>query len=133
MAVGAAAIGGHMFPVWLKFRGGKGVATGFGVMLGMWPVLTWPVLGGLAVWLCVVRASGYVSLASMAGAGVIPFVTAALLWCKGAELAPRYPLFVVTAALAVLVAARHRTNIARLRAGSEPKVGRHAQQEDSAD
>jgi glycerol-3-phosphate acyltransferase PlsY len=111
---GLAAIGavlGHCFPVWLGFKGGKGVATLMGVSLGLaWPIglayaLTW--LGMLAV----TRTS---SLGGMSAAVVAPL---AALATGHAEFA------LALAALAVLVLYLHRANIARLRAGTEPKVG----------
>ncbi len=110
-AAGAGAMLGHCFPVWLRFKGGKGVATLMGVSLG----LGWPI--GLAyalVWLGVLAATRISSLAGMSGAVAAPI--AALLSGRG-ELAP------VFAALAALVLWLHRANIARLRAGAEPRVG----------
>lgn len=113
-APGFAAIGallGHCFPVWLKFRGGKGVATMMGVTLG----LAWPVGVAYAVtWLSMLGLTRISSLAGMSAAVVAPI--AALLLGR-AELAP------VLAALAAIVIALHRANIARLRAGTEPRVG----------
>jgi glycerol-3-phosphate acyltransferase PlsY len=101
---------GHCFPVWLKFKGGKGVATNFGVSLG----LAWPI--GLAyalVWLGVLAITRISSFAGMS-AVVAAAVASALI----------YPVFLpVTAVIAVMVIWLHRENIARLRAGTEPKVG----------
>ena len=113
-AVALAAIGaflGHCFPVWLGFRGGKGVATTAGICFG----LAWPI--GLAYalcWLGVLAASRISSLAGMTAAVVAPL--AALASGHG-QHAP------VLAVIAVLVLFLHRGNIARLRAGTEPKVG----------
>jgi len=112
--VQAAALGavlGHCFPVWLKFRGGKGVATLMGVSLG----LAWPIgLTYAATWLGMLAATRISSLSGM---------TAALIAPVAAGLAG-YPAFVpVLAALAVLVVFLHRANIARLLAGTEPRVG----------
>ncbi len=107
----AGAVLGHCFPVWLKFKGGKGVATLMGVSLGLaWPIglayaVTW--LGLLAI----VRIS---SLAGMSAAVVAPI---AAMVTGHADYAP------VLAGLAVLVIWLHRANIARLRSGTEPKVG----------
>ncbi len=108
---GFAAIIGHCFPVWLKFRGGKGVATLMGVSLG----LAW--LTGLAyaaVWLAMLAISRISSLAGMSAAVTAPL--AALATGHG-EFAP------ILAALALLVLWLHRTNIARLRDGTEPRIG----------
>jgi acyl phosphate:glycerol-3-phosphate acyltransferase len=106
-----AAVIGHCFPVWLKFKGGKGVATNAGVSFG----LGWPI--GLAyaiVWLAVLAIARISSLAGMS-AVVAAVVAAALLG---------YERFVpVLAAIAALVIWLHRANIARLLKGEEPKVG----------
>ena len=109
---GFAAVIGHCFPVWLKFRGGKGVATLMGVSLG----LGWPIgLTYAAVWLGVLALTRTSSLGGMCAAVAAPF--AALAFGYG-DYAP------VLAVLSALVLWLHRANIARLRAGTEPKVGR---------
>ncbi len=114
---GLAALGavlGHCFPVWLKFKGGKGVATTLGVSLG----LAWPIGAAYAVvWLLMLAVTRISSLSGMAAALAAP-VAAALLG--------RNELVSVLAAIAVLVLILHRANIARLRAGTEPKVGSKA-------
>jgi acyl phosphate:glycerol-3-phosphate acyltransferase len=113
-AAAFAALGavlGHCFPVWLRFRGGKGVATMMGVALG----LAWPV--GLAyalTWLGMLAATRISSLGGMTAAVAAPL---AALATGHADLAQ------VLVALAVLVLWLHRANIARLRAGTEPKIG----------
>ncbi len=110
----AGAVIGHCFPVWLGFRGGKGVATLLGVSLA----LGWPIgLVFAAVWLGVVAATRISSAGGIAAALSTP-ITA---WALG------YPGYApVLAALALLVVWNHRANIARLRAGTEPRVGRSA-------
>ena len=108
---GLAAVIGHCFPIWLKFRGGKGVATLMGVASG----LAAPIgLTYAAVWLGVLGLSRISSLGGMCAAVAAPL--AALAFGYG-EYAP------VLGTLAVLVLFLHRANIARLRAGTEPKVG----------
>jgi acyl phosphate:glycerol-3-phosphate acyltransferase len=105
------AVLGHCFPIWLRFKGGKGVATTMGVALG----LAWPV--GLAyalVWLGMLAVTRISSLAGMSAAVAAP--VAALLTGQP-RLAP------VLAAIAVVVLILHRENIARLRSGTEPKLG----------
>ncbi len=128
LAVAVASIAGHMASIYLRFAGGKGVATSFGAMLAMWPLLTWPAIGALVVWYITLRLSRYVSLASMLGAVSLPFW---YLVCSipptGENIIPSVlhaspPLFVLIA-LALLVIWRHRTNIARIRRGEEPKLG----------
>ena len=102
---------GHCLPVWLKFNGGKGVATMMGVALG----LAWPI-GAVyaAVWLGVLATTRFSSLAGISAAVSAPLAAFAT---GRAEFVP------VLAALALLVTLLHRANIARLRAGTEPKVG----------
>lgn len=124
LGVTAATVLGHVFPVWLKFKGGKGVATAFGALLGMWPVLTWPVLGALMVWVVTVKVSGYVSLASMAAAVTLPAAVVVIALATDASIDQRVPVLTVCMAMAALVILRHRTNIARLIAGTESKIGK---------
>ncbi|MFW6060166.1 MAG: glycerol-3-phosphate acyltransferase, partial [Phycisphaeraceae bacterium] len=122
LSIAAAAVAGHIFPLWLRLRGGKGVATGLGAVLGLWPVVTLPGLAAGVIWLAVVKASGYVSLASMSAAVALPVLTllsALLLDLSAGEVAV---YTAVTALLAGLVVLRHRSNIAKLRAGTEPRV-----------
>jgi acyl phosphate:glycerol-3-phosphate acyltransferase len=109
---GAAAVIGHCFPIWLRVRGGKGVATGCGALVAMDPWI-W-VLGG-AVWLIVLGASRMVSLASILMG--LAFVAAA--WYR---TRPDVPPTVGAALLAVLILVRHRSNMARIVAGTEPRV-----------
>ena len=128
LAVATAAVTGHMASVFLGFDGGKGVATGFGAMLAMWPLLTFPALGALLVWYAVVRLTRYVSLASMLAAVSMPlWYSAWSLPLAGPDMFPSLartgPPLIATAALACLVVWRHRANIGRLRRGEEPKIG----------
>lgn len=107
-----AVVLGHCFPVWLGFKGGKGVATLMGVSLG----LAWPIgLAYAVTWLGILGLSRISSLGGMSAAVVAP-IAAALLGEN------RYAI--ALGLLAVLVLLLHRENIARLRAGTEPKVGK---------
>jgi glycerol-3-phosphate acyltransferase PlsY len=129
LAVAIAAVLGHMFSIFLRFGGGKGVATGFGAMAAMWPLLTIPAIGALVTWLAVLGALRIISLASMLGAIVVPLLYAALVIAPDPShampnLAHGSPPLIMTALLAGLVIFRHRANIGRLRRGEEPKVGR---------
>ncbi|MCC7147014.1 MAG: glycerol-3-phosphate 1-O-acyltransferase PlsY [Phycisphaeraceae bacterium] len=123
LAVGAAAVLGHVFPVWLKFRGGKGVATSLGVLLAYYPILTWPGVGALVTWVVLMVAFRYVSLASIVGAVLLPVYLLVEGYLIGRSPASLQPFLIVTGLLAVLVVLRHRTNIQRLLAGTENKVG----------
>lgn len=130
LGLAACAMLGHIFPVWLKFKGGKGVATGFGATLGVWPQMTFPALGALVVWIACARITRYVSLSSIVAGVCLPVfvvVGATLGAPEGAsrvEFALRaWPSWTVGLLLALLVIVRHRANIGRLRAGTEPKIG----------
>lgn len=122
LAIAAAAMTGHIFPVWLGFRGGKGVATGLGVLLGMWPVLTVPAILVSLLWFVVVKATGYVSLASMVAAATLPVLALAAALFHGLTAGQTGVYLAVTMVLAGLVVVRHRSNIANLRAGTEPRA-----------
>lgn len=113
LAYGAAAILGHAFSVWVRFQGGKGVATGAGVFLGLAP---WALLAAFVTWLVVVLATRIVSLASLAAALVAPVAVWLTPHPGGAEL----PLFAV--ALAAFVVWAHRSNIGRLLRGEEGRI-----------
>jgi glycerol-3-phosphate acyltransferase PlsY len=115
--LGVTAIFGHVFSVFVRFRGGKGVATGAGVVLGLAP---WAFLVALLVWAVVVRLSGYVSLGSILAAAVLP----AAAWILHPERRNLAWLFVLLASLIVFL---HRQNIQRLRAGTEHRFGSRRQ------
>jgi glycerol-3-phosphate acyltransferase PlsY len=120
LLVGFAAILGHMFSVFLKFKGGKGVATSTGVMLGLWPYFTLPGLVGAAVWGVAFRASRIVSLASVAGAVMFPIAYVVIGLLRGWPIfAEQLPLLVFAFLVGGLIVFRHRSNLARLRAGTE--------------
>jgi glycerol-3-phosphate acyltransferase PlsY len=125
LLVGFAAIAGHMFSVFLKFRGGKGVATSAGVMLGVWPYYTIPAIGAIAVWGIAFARWRIISLASMAGALAFP-VAYAVVWGIRGELLnrQRWPLLAFALLVGGMVVWKHRSNIARLRAGTEPRFGK---------
>jgi glycerol-3-phosphate acyltransferase PlsY len=111
LVAGLAAFLGHLFPVWLKFKGGKGVATYIGVLLGLAPVF---VLVFAAVWLGMAKLFRYSSLAALTAAVAVP----AALWVFGnRDIAM---LFSVMSLITIL---KHRANIERLLAGSESRIG----------
>lgn len=108
---GLAAVLGHLFPVWLGFKGGKGVATGLGVLIAA----AWPVgLAACAVWLIVAATARVSSLAALAAFASTP-LTALLLEDFG--------VVKLALTIAVLVFVRHQANIRRLFAGTEPRIG----------
>ena len=115
LAFGAAAILGHMFSVWVGFRGGKGVATSAGVFLSLAP---WACLGALLVWLVLTFATRIVAVGSIAAALALP-VLVALVPHRGG---PGLTGFTVALALAVIWA--HRANVRRLLRGEEHRFGR---------
>lgn len=112
-AIGAgAAVLGHCFPVWLRFRGGKGVATALGAWLG----LAWPVgLAACAVWLAVAALARMSSLSALVAITTAPGIA----WGLGHTDAAR-----IGAAIALVVIAKHHANIRRLYRGEEPRIGR---------
>ena len=114
---GIAAIGaflGHLFPVWLRFRGGKGLATAGGIIA----VLHWPsVLVGAAVWLAALALTRISSVGGMAASIAVPVAAAVF---------GRFDLAILFLGFALLILWKHRANIGRLVAGTEPKVGRAA-------
>ena len=110
---GAAAFIGHCYPVWLKFKGGKGVATYIGLLLAA----EWPVgLAFCAIWLAIAFVSRMSSLAALVATLAAPLVA---YW-----LNPLGDGYIVFGALAVLIYWRHRANIQRILAGTEPKIGK---------
>ncbi|OQZ05700.1 MAG: acyl-phosphate glycerol 3-phosphate acyltransferase [Planctomycetes bacterium UTPLA1] len=124
LACGASCIVGSVFPVYLRFQGGKGVAASLGVVLGIYPYLTLPGLLALALWVIVVKVSGYVSLASLSAAVFLPLGYTVMAWFAPWPLSVHYPLLALQATLSVLVFIRHRENIRRLLAGTENRIGR---------
>jgi glycerol-3-phosphate acyltransferase PlsY len=117
LACGVAAILGHVFSVFVQFKGGKGVATAAGVMLGLTPIA---LAAAAAVWALVLLLTGYVSLSSIAAAAVLP---PAVYLLEGSTT-PQLFWVVVGVALGVIVL--HRRNIQRLLKGTENRFGRRA-------
>jgi glycerol-3-phosphate acyltransferase PlsY len=114
LVAAAGALLGHIFPVWLSFKGGKGVATYIGLLIG----LVWPAAVAFClIWLAVAALTRYSSLAGLVASGAMPFV----LWLLDDQRTAMLFVF-----LSALVWVMHRPNIARLLDGTEPKIGRSA-------
>jgi acyl phosphate:glycerol-3-phosphate acyltransferase len=110
---GIAVMLGHVYPLWHGLRGGKGVATLIGAVLGVSPVLLAPML---AMWLAAVIVFGFIGLASILGAATFALASVA------SHMSPRAPLLTFAVASALLIAFTHRSNLARMRAGTEPRA-----------
>jgi glycerol-3-phosphate acyltransferase PlsY len=126
-----AAVLGHMFSPWVGFKGGKGVATGSGAMLAIWPVLTGPLLVAIGLWAIMIALTRIMSIASMLAAVSIPLTVAAMAIINTGggthdgelPVAHALPAIIVTAGVAVLVVWKHRSNLERILKGTEPRLG----------
>jgi acyl phosphate:glycerol-3-phosphate acyltransferase len=124
MIAAICAVIGHMFPIWLGFKGGKGVATGLGVFL---PICWQAVAAAVVLWLAVVIFWRYSSLGSISAAVVLPLFVY-LLYAPGR--APSEDLTIGTVVISLFVLIKHRPNIARLIAGEEPRLNFGGKNED---
>jgi glycerol-3-phosphate acyltransferase PlsY len=123
LLVGCGAILGHIFPIYLKFKGGKGVATSLGVGLGLWPYYTICAMLAFLIWGAVTLIWRYISLASIAASIAFPLILVlAIVLAPGWDFANLWPLLVAATAIPLMVIIRHRENIKRLMAGTENKV-----------
>jgi glycerol-3-phosphate acyltransferase PlsY len=125
-AVAAACVLGHLFPVFLRFKGGKGVATSLGALLGVYPYFTLPGLVVFGLWVVLTLATRYVSVGSVGAAVAFPvgFTLFAASrrnqWGSAADL---WPLHAFAIIIALLVVYRHRANLQRLYNGVEHRIG----------
>jgi glycerol-3-phosphate acyltransferase PlsY len=124
MIAAICAVIGHMFPIWLGFKGGKGVATGLGVFL---PICWQAVAAAVVLWLAVVIFWRYSSLGSISAAVVLPLFVY-LLYAPGR--APSEDVTIGTVVISLFVLIKHRPNIARLIAGEEPRLNFGGKNED---
>jgi glycerol-3-phosphate acyltransferase PlsY len=122
LVVGFAAIAGHNWPCWLKFKGGKGVSTSLGVVLAIYPYYTFPGLIAMATWIVLVKISGYVSLGSVIAAAVFAIGYFILILCLPTwTIRDQWPMLAFAALMSGLLILRHASNIRRLREGTENK------------
>ncbi len=120
LAAGFGAIAGHVFSFYLRGRGGKGVATSLGMVLGIWPYFTLPGAAALGVWILVTLATRYISLGSIAAAVAFVPLVLGFNWTNARKL---WPLGMAAVAIAALIIIRHVGNIRRLLAGTESRIG----------
>jgi glycerol-3-phosphate acyltransferase PlsY len=111
---------GNAFPVWLGFRGGKGVAVSAGLMFALMP---WPALGAISIWLVLFYLTGYVSLASIVAAVLLPVIVFVLLHFHKMN---EWSFLYVSIALTSFIVFRHRSNITRLLSGTEQRFRKGA-------
>lgn len=121
-SVAAAAVLGHTFPVYLGFRGGKGVATTVGVALGVFPYYTAAIVAALAAYALVRYGSGYVSAGSLTIAIVFPLAVAIDLMARGRAWSAHWPLVALAVLLGALIIVRHTGNVKRLLSGQEHRA-----------
>jgi glycerol-3-phosphate acyltransferase PlsY len=118
-AAAALAVVGHCFPVWLKFKAGKGVATGLGVFLAVAP---WATLAALAVFIIVVWRTRYISLGSIIAAAFLPlWILLMNIWIE--PVRDFAPIMAALCAVSAVIIFKHSENIKRLMAGEENKLG----------
>lgn len=125
LGIGFAAIFGHMFSMFLGFRGGKGVATSAGVVLGLVPYFTIPALAALVLWGVIFKVTRIVSLASIIAAVFFPVAYVVFAVLRGwSVLTEQLPFLIFSILMALMIVYRHRANIGRLRAGTEYRFAR---------
>jgi glycerol-3-phosphate acyltransferase PlsY len=117
IAAAIACVIGHSYPVWLKFKGGKGVATSAGALFALTPIAG---AIGVAIWIGIFCVTRYVSVASVTVSAVLPFVILAISWRSEIPKA----IFFFSVCVAAIVIWRHRSNLSRLMRGIEPRFNR---------
>jgi glycerol-3-phosphate acyltransferase PlsY len=120
VAVGLSPILGHVFPIYIRFRGGKAVATSLGVLLAM-PMLQWTALAAFGVWILVALMTRYVAVASTVAA--LAFLAVYLGFNRQDAWAAHLPVTIFVLVLVVMVIVRHRSNYVRLWKGQENRIG----------
>ena len=117
IAAAISCVIGHSYPIWLKFKGGKGVATSAGALFALTPMAA---ASGVAIWIVIFCVTRYVSVASVIAATVLPFVILAISWRSEMSKA----IFFFSVCVAAIVIWRHRSNLSRLMRGIEPRFNR---------
>ncbi len=122
LAIAFCSVAGHNWPCWLRFKGGKGVATSLGIVLAIYPYYTFPGLIALVCWVITVKVSGYVSIGSILSSlvFVISFVILLIL-LPSWKIEELWPLLVFSSLMSAILIYRHRSNIKRLKQGTENK------------
>src|SRR6202011_2651434 len=115
VTAGVCSVLGHAFPIWLKFRGGKGVATSVGVIFGLMPVAALIILG---VWILTFELSRYVSVASIIAALALPIT---VVFVSQRQHSDNAVVFYFSLCLTAVIILRHRSNLSRLMRGTEPR------------
>ena len=121
LSAALAAVVGNIVPVYLKFRGGKGVATSLGAIMAIYPYLTIPGSAALVMFALVARSSGYISLGSISAAVTLPIAFLIASRLRDWPLNEHYPLLILTVLVSAIVLWRHRSNMSRIMAGTESK------------
>lgn len=129
---GLCVVLGHNYPLFLGFRGGKGVSTSLGVALGVYPALTLPAILSFVVWALGLAFTRMSSVGSIFGAILFPVFCILLAWRQGGALMDRWPFLAFAFVVVGLVLGRHRANIARILAGTETRVVRSPSHQASA-
>lgn len=125
LSVAVSCIFGHMFSLYIKFRGGKGVATTLGAVLGIWPFFTLTGVVVFVIWVAIWGWLRYVSLASIVAAVSFPVIFMVFVWrMPHWSMNGLWPFMVFSCFMGALVIIRHRSNIARLLAGTENRGGK---------
>lgn len=123
LLVAIAAISGHVFPLYINFKGGKGVATSFGVALGLWPYYTICAAVAAVIWTIVVLLWRYISLASIVASVAFPITLTIVIKLRPDwNFANLWPLLTAAIAIPLMVVIRHTENIKRIIAGTESKI-----------
>jgi len=123
LIVAYAAMVGHMFSIFLGFKGGKGVATAAGILLGIFPYFTIPVVFGLTLWYVIFKITRYISVASIIGSSSLPVFYIIIGLIAGWPVFGRQlPLLIAAILMALMIVVKHRGNIARLMAGTENRA-----------